>query len=287
MTILSPPGWLYDRLSHLAPAPRDDAPAIDAPPRIRTLAPRDLLDALALGWRDFAATRADVIFLCAIYPAIGLLLAQAASGRELIPLIFPMAAGFALLGPLAALGLMELSRRRERGQPARWHHMFAVLAAPSIGHIALMAAILVGLFLLWLFTAMVIYNNTLGPPTLSASDPASIAAFARDVLTTSAGHSLIILGTSAGFCFALLVLAIGFCTFPMLLDRRTTISAAIATSLQVVARNPAMAAAWGLLVAVALALASIPAFLGLVIVLPWLGHASWHLYRKSVRWPPA
>lgn len=282
MTILSPPGWLYDRLSHLAPTPREDALATNAPPRIRTLAPRDLLEALALGWRDFAATRADVIFLCAIYPAIGLLLAQAASGRELIPLVFPMAAGFALLGPLAALGLMELSRRRERGQPARWHHMFAVLAAPSIGHIALMAAILVGLFLLWLFTAMVIFNNTLGP-----ADPASITAFARDVLTTSAGHSLIILGISAGFCFALLALAITFTTFPMLLDRRTTISAAIATSLQVVARNPTMAAAWGLIVAVALALASIPAFLGLVIVLPWLGHASWHLYRKSVRWPPS
>ncbi len=115
MTILSPPDWLYERLSHLSPTPRDDAPATAAPPRIRTLATRDLLDALALGWRDVSATRADVIVLCAVYPAIGLLLAQAAAGRELIPLIFPMAAGFALLGPLAALSLMELSRRRECG----------------------------------------------------------------------------------------------------------------------------------------------------------------------------
>ena len=95
--------------------------------------------------------------------------------------------------------------------------------------------------------------------------------------TTCAGHSLIILGISAGFCLALLVLAIGFTTFPMLLDRRTTISATIGTPLQVVARNRAIATAWGLLVAVALALASIPAFRGLVIVLPWLGHFSWHL----------
>ena len=283
MTILSPPGWLYDRLSHLAPKLRDEAStATDAPPRIGNLVPRDLADALTLGWRDFAATRSDVIFLCAVYPVIGLLLAQAASGRALLPLVFPLAAGFALLGPIVGLGLIELSRRRELGLPARWHHMFGVLAAPAIGHIALMAAILVGLFLMWQVTALVIFNNTLGP-----AEPTSIMGFANDLLFTAAGHWLIVFGFGAGFCFALVVLAIGFTTLPMLLDRRTTLSFAIATSLRVVARNPMMAAIWGLTVAGCLVVASIPAFVGMVIVLPWLGHATWHLYRKSVHWPAA
>jgi uncharacterized membrane protein len=283
MTILSPPGWIYDRLSHLAPTFRVEGSAVaDAPPRVGNLVPRDLSDALVLGWRDFGETRTDIMFLCAVYPVLGLLLAQAAAGRALLPLIFPLAAGFALLGPIVGLGLIELSRRRELGLPARWNHMFGVLAAPAIGHIALMAAILVGLFLMWQVTALLIFNNTIGP-----AEPTSIAGFANDLLFTAAGHWLIVFGFAAGFCYAALVLAIGFTTLPMLLDRRTTLSVAIATSLQVVARNPLMATIWGLTVAGCLVVASIPAFLGMVIVLPWLGHATWHLYRKAVHWPEA
>ncbi len=280
MAILSPPTWIIDRLSRAAPVPDMAAADPAITPRLRRLLRHDLTDALALGWRDFAHTRADVMFLCAFYPAMGLILARMASGQALVPLLFPLASGFALLGPLAALGLVELSRRRELGLPARWSNVFSVLRAPALFDIALMAALLVGLFLLWLFVAMLIYANTLGP-----ADPLSLRAFAADALHTSAGHRMIAIGMATGFAFAALVLVIGFITFPMLLDRGCTLSTAIATSWRVVAKNPAMAAAWGLIVAATLAVASIPFFLGLVVALPWLGHATWHLYRKAVRWP--
>lgn len=280
MAIMSPSTWIIERIGRVAPTPEPMAVDPTVTPRLRVLHWHDLTDALALGWRDFAHTRADVMFLCAFYPAVGLVFARLASGGALIPMLFPLASGFALLGPLAALGLVELSRRRERGLPVRWSDVFAVLRAPALFDIAIMAALLVGIFLLWLVAAMLVYGST-----LAGTDAPTIRAFADQVLHTPAGHRMIAIGMATGFGFAVLVLAIGFVTFPMLLDRGCSLNAAIATSLRVVAKNPAMAATWGLVVAATLAVASIPLFLGLVVALPWLGHATWHLYRKAVRWP--
>lgn len=142
----------------------------------------------------------------------------------------------------------------------------------------MLGLVLLAIFLLWLLAAKEIYQLTLGPEL-----PVSIAPFARDVFTTSAGWTMIVLGVGVGFLFALLVLAISVVSFPLLLDRDIGLDAAVWTSIRAVATNPGSMAIWGLIVAGGLVIGSIPAFLGLIIVMPVLGHGTWHLYRKVVR----
>ena len=246
-------------------------------PEVRRLTIADLGDVLAKGLDDFAAYRTDVVFLCVIYPVIGLVMARFAFGYGMLPLLFPLASGFALIGPFAAVGLYEMSRRRERGGNVAWPDAFGVIGSRSFGAIVVLGLLLVVIFLLWLIAAESIYELTLGP-----QPPVSVGSFARDVFTTGAGWAMIVAGIGVGFLFALLVLVISVVSFPLLLDRDVGLGAAISTSMRAVILNPGPMAIWGLIVASGLVVGSIPLFLGLIIVMPVLGHATWHLYRKVV-----
>lgn len=285
-TIRNPIEWGTEQFKHATEhvessghAIRGAHPAESAgAPIVRRIGFADLRDALARGIDDFGACRTDVIFLAVVYPVVGLLLAQLAFREEMIRLIFPLAAGFALLGPIAAVGLYEMSRQREIGGSANWGHAFGMIRSPSFGAIFLLGLILLVVFLLWLGAADAIYWLTLG-----ATAPAATAeGFIRDVLTTEAGWMMIIVGIGIGFLFALTVLAISVVSFPLLLDRDVGLGTAIDTSIRAVGENPGPMAAWGLIVAAGLVLGSIPLFLGLIVVVPVLGHATWHLYRKVV-----
>jgi len=246
-------------------------------PRVRTITPHDLIDALKKGLDDFLAMPTHALFVGLIYPIAGLVIAIAVSGANLLWLFYPMAAGFALLGPVAAVGLYELSRRREQGLDTSWSHAFELLGTDSFRSIAGLGLVLLLLFAIWIGVAQTIYWAYFGYAV-----PESIDGFARQVLTTEAGHRMILIGNAVGFLFALVAFVISVVAFPLLIDRRIGAAAAAATSIKAVARNPLTMALWGLIVAVALLLGSLPFFVGLAVVVPVLGHATWHLYRKVV-----
>jgi uncharacterized membrane protein len=248
-----------------------------AQPKIRRIGITDLKDVLTRGASDFLAMPTHAIFLCLIYPIVGLVLARLAFGYSILPLLYPMASGFALLGPLAALGLYELSRRREAALDVSATHAFDVVQSSSIGAIVALGALLFAILMVWVAIANAIYIANFGyaPPT-------SIYQFAQDVLTTRPGWNLIVVGNGVGLLFAILVLTLSVVSFPLLLDRDVGAAVALLTSIRAVARNPVTMAVWGLIVAVLLAVGTLPMFLGLTIVMPVLGHATWHLYRKVV-----
>jgi uncharacterized membrane protein len=259
--------------AHILVGARSDPAA----PVIRRIGTADIVDALARGWSDFTAMPSHALFICAIYPLLGIAIAGLTLGFATLPLLFPLAAGFALIGPFAAMGLYELSRRREAGVTVWASDALDVLRSPSIGPILALGALLTVIFLVWIATARAIYVAQFG-----YANPDSVGAFIHDVLFTRAGWSLILIGNGVGFLFAAVTLAISVVSFPLLLDRDAGAAVALMTSVRVVLANPATMALWGLIVAALLVIGSLPAFLGLAVVLPVLGHATWHLYRKAV-----
>src|SRR6187455_26143 len=244
---------------------------------IRKIELSDLGEALRLGWEDFKAMPSHAVVVCVIYPVLGLALARAVHGYSVLPLLFPLAAGFALLGPFAAIGLYEMSRRRERGEQATAWDALEVVRSPSFGAMIGLGVLLLALFVTWVATAQAIYIAAFG-----YAGATGFSDFATRVLTTPQGWWLVVVGCGVGFLFALVALCISVVSFPLMLDRHAGAGDAMVTSLRAVARNPVPMAAWGLIVAVLLVAGTLPAFLGLAIVIPLLGHATWHLYRLTI-----
>lgn len=283
-TIGNPLSWTFRGLGGAAGHVAESATHIgihDTRPitedRINTLTMDDLRDCLRKGTEDLSAARADVMFLCLIYPIIGLLLVGFGLNMDLLPLLFPLLAGFALLGPVAAIGLYEISRRREEGLPYSWGDAIGLIASPSFGAIVVLGAVLLGVFVAWMLAAAGIYALTLG-----GTPPETLTGFATQIFTTGAGWTMIVVGMAVGFGFALLVLINSVVSFPLLLDRDVGVPNAIVTSVNVFRKNPRVIFTWGLIVATGLVLGAIPALIGLIVVMPVLGHATWHLYRRAI-----
>ncbi len=267
---------------YLSDGVKDLGNADEVPIKIRELHASDLTLALRKGYDDFLAMRTDVIFIVLVYPIIGLLLTWFAANQDLLPLVFPLVSGFALLGPIFAIGLYELSRRREAGLETRWSDAFRVLQSPSLIPIVVLGAYLFAIFVMWMLFAYWLYELTLGP-----EPPLSAAIFLTDIFTTFEGWVMLIVGLLIGFAFAVIVLAISVVSFPLLLDRHVGLPTAVVTSVQVTLRNPFAVALWGAIVVGMLGLGILTLFVGLIFVFPILGHATWHLYRQAIVQPKA
>ena len=252
------------------------ATTADDTPRVRTITLGDLRDVLGRGVADFRAMPRHVLFLGLIYAVVCLMLVGFTFGRDLVPLVFPMIAGFALLGPFAAVGLYELSRRREQGADTSWWHMLAVFRSPSARPILTLGLVLLVAFLAWLMVAQAIYRATFGEATFQSGP------FFEQLFTTGHGWTLVVVGNLVGGLFALAAFAATVVSFPMLVDRRVPVAAAVGTSFRAVLANPVPMLAWGAIVVAALVVGSLPFFVGLAVVLPVLGHATWHLYKRLV-----
>ncbi|OUR79040.1 hypothetical protein A9Q83_05510 [Alphaproteobacteria bacterium 46_93_T64] len=246
-------------------------------PDVRKIKISDVIVALKGGIADFNQKPTHYLFLIITYPILMILIARTAAGYDVLPMLFPIIAGSTLLGPVAACGMYELSRRMETGQDTRWTHVFDVFKSPSILAIITLGVILGSIFIMWLAASEMIYAHFFGNAV-----PSSIGGFIEDVLTTSAGWGMIVAGVGVGFIFAAIVLTISVVSFPYLLDHKSGPMIALMVSVKAVAANPKPMAFWGLIVAVSLFLGALPAFLGLAVIMPVLGHATWHLYRKVV-----
>ena len=244
---------------------------------VRTIAASDLNRSLAEGWADFMEMRGDIIFLALLYPAIGIIAAIAIVGGPLLPLFLPITAGIGLLGPVVAVGFYEMARRREMGLESNWPHFLDVRKRPSFDEIATVTGLLFALFGLWLFAAGALYVALFGWTVQP-----SAAVFLTELFTTERGWMLILIGTAVGIVFAAVVLAVSVVSMPMLVDTKVSASDAVATSIRAVRENPVAMFRWGAIVAALLVAGSIPLFIGLAVVLPWLGYSTWHLYTRLV-----
>lgn len=247
-------------------------------PAIRDINRHDLIDALRKGCDDFLAYPSHLVLLAVIYPIVGIILARLTFGYDILPLLFPLISGFALIGPLAAVGLYEMSRHREKGGKVSWKVAFNPFRSSSIFSILALGVLQLVIYFAWMGAALGIYRMIMGNAV-----PKSIPSFIYDVLTTTTGWSLIIVGCGVGFLFAAAVLTISAVSFPMLVDRDVSAFEAVQTSVRAIMANPMTMTAWGFIVAVLLAIGTLPIFVGLAVIMPILGHATWHLYRKVVK----
>ena len=245
---------------------------------VRTIALNDLWQSLKEGYDDFNATPAVGMFLTVLlYLLFALLLTLVLVGKNLHHLAFPIIAGFTLIGPVVSVGLFEMSRRREHGLDVSWRSTFEFVHSASFAPILALSLVMMLLYVAWLFSAEFLFFGLFGDePPVSASD------FVTQLVTTRRGAGLIVYGTLLGFIFAFIALAISVVAFPLLLDKPASAATAVAISIRAVTSNLMVMAVWGLIVVVLLVAGAIVFLIGLAAVLPILGHATWHLYRKVV-----
>ena len=244
---------------------------------VRKISLSDLWQALREGFNDFQAKPTHIVFLCVVYPLFALLLTLFLVGERLVYLAFPVVSGFTLIGPVVSVALFEMSRRREHGLDVTWRAAFDFVHTYSFAPILALSIVMMLLYVAWLYMAELLYFGLFG-----AGPPVSISAFVNEVFTTRHGWALIFYGTILGFIFALVTLSISVFAFPLLLDRPVSSITAVTTSIRAVAANPLTMAVWGIIVVGLLAIGSVLFLIGLAVVLPVLGHSTWHLYRKVV-----
>jgi uncharacterized membrane protein len=245
---------------------------------IRKISSEDLSIALREGLDDFLTFRGDIVFAGIVYTVIGLAAVVMTTSAPLMPFFFPVVAGVGFLGPLAAIGFYELARRREAGEKdIHWFNFLDVLKRPSLDDIGIVAGLLLLIFFAWLIAAGALYAALFHWAT-----PTSIPQFLGMIFTTKRGWALILGGAAIGAIFGWVVLALSVVSLPMLVDRDVSAAHAVSASWRAAHENKPEMIRWGLIVLGLLFIGSVPAFVGLAVVLPWLGYSTWHLYTRLI-----
>ncbi len=246
-----------------------------APLQVHKLNFDDMKDSLRAGFADWRASGTYAITFAVVLPMATAFVGAAVAAPDFIPFLLPILSGLALLGPVATMWFAALSRARERNPEATMEDAAAVFDTPRRLTLQWLSLVAVALFLAWIATAWGIYHVTL------AQAPAPQPLLTR-MLTTTDGWTMIGAGTAAGACYALAALALGLISFPLALDRDVSTHQALFTSVSVVRHNLVFALAWGVIVTIGLIVGMLPGLLGLGVVMPVLGHTTWHIYRRAV-----
>jgi len=258
-------------MSSIPADPRSTAPAI------RRISGKDLDWALSEGWKDFNAKRGDILVLAVLYPVLGLLAAAIALNDRLLPVFFPLVAGLTVMGPAVAAGFYEIARRRGLGISSSYRHFFDPLNGRSRRPLVMLTLMSLAFFTAWIAAAWVIYSLT-----LARIEPMTLAGGFQQLFSTPEGLSMVVIGNAVGAVFAVLTVFLTLVSFPMVVDRPVDAGTAVGTSVRAVSANLLTVASWGVRVAVLLILGTLPLFIGLAVVLPVLGYATWHLYTRMV-----
>lgn len=230
--------------------------------------------ALAAGWQDFLKAPAFGLFFGGFYALGGIVMVLLTFWLGQIYMVIPLVIGFILIGPFVAVGLYEVSRALSEGRPLTWSGVLGVMLRQRSREFGWMSFVTLFVFWIWIYQIRLWMALFFGLQTATTWQ-----AFFNMVLTTPNGWTFLAVGSAVGLALTLGLFSITVISFPLLLDRDVDFITAMLTSLETVASNPIPMLAWGIFIAVIAILAMVPAFLGLLIVLPVLGHATWHLYR--------
>lgn len=246
-------------------------------PVVRAVTRDDVVEALGKGLRDFQAAPRFGLLLGALVAFGGIVIVMSLTALKMIYLAYPLAAGFAIIAPHLASGLYVVSRELEHGRPAPslgfiWREVMSRSEVRWMGFVTLF------IFIMWMYQVRFLMALFLG---MSGAD-ASLREFLSMVLTTSEGLMFLGIGNVVGAAISLLLFTITVVSFPLALDRDVDLVTAMITSVRAVSASPVVMLGWGIVIVVVLIISALPMFVGLVITLPVLGHATWHLYRRAV-----
>ncbi|GGB57227.1 membrane protein [Roseibium aquae] len=263
--------------NHEASATIADKPSYRPDPVVNKITKDDVVDALAAGLRDFKAAPVYGLSIGAFFAVGGLLVISSAAALGMSYLSYPLAAGFVLIGPFAAVGLYEISRRLETGDPVTWSGIFGTMWAQKGKELSWMAFVVLFIQIMWMYQVRLLLALFLGFQSF-----ASFSEFINTIVGTPEGLMFLAVGHVVGAILSLILFSITVVSFPLLMERDRDFITAMITSVKAVATSPIPMIGWALVVTITLVVSIIPGFIGLVVTLPILGHATWHLYKKCV-----
>lgn len=245
-------------------------------PGVRTITTADIKDALRAGVADLAGASGFSLFFGVVFSALGMLIWFLLVYQGSSYWALPLAAGFPLIGPFAAVGLYEISRRREKGEDLSWGIVLGAVVRGGSFQVPSYAFIVLFVFMVWVYLAHLIFALSFG------LKPLTNVMTSFDLLFSGPGLTMLVAGTIVGGAISMFLFVISVVSVPLLMDRDIDVVTAIITSVRAVAASPQPMLIWGVTLAGITVVAMLPLFLGMIIAFPVLGHASWHLFRKTV-----